>query len=61
MDTLLEAGARAGVGLYPVSPYHLSPPSQAGLLLGYAAMTETEIHAGIKGLAGVLNSVRTHF
>jgi len=44
-----------------VSPYYLSPPSRAGLLLGYAAMTETEIHAGIKGLAGVLNNIRTPF
>ena len=61
MDTLIEDGARAGIGLYPVSPYYLSPPSRAGLLLGYAAMTETEIHAGIKGLAGVLNNIHTPF
>jgi len=61
MDALIEDGARAGIGLYPVSPYYLSPPSRAGLLLGYAAMTETEIHAGIKGLAGVLNNIRTPF
>jgi len=30
--------ARAGVGVYSVEPFYLSPPKQLGLLLGYASM-----------------------
>ncbi|WP_089943357.1 MocR-like pyridoxine biosynthesis transcription factor PdxR [Candidatus Entotheonella palauensis] len=54
LDELIVAAARADVGLYPVTPYYMTPPSQAGLLLGYAAMTETDIRDGIERLAIVL-------
>lgn len=50
----IDRAARAGVGLYPVAPYYLHPPPQTGLLLGYAAMTEDEIRAGVRCLATVL-------
>jgi GntR family transcriptional regulator/MocR family aminotransferase len=52
---VIEQAARLGVGLYPVTPYYIEPPPRAGLLLGYASMTEAEIHAGIRGLATVLD------
>jgi GntR family transcriptional regulator/MocR family aminotransferase len=55
LDALIAAAARADVGLYAVTPYYMTPPSQAGLLLGYAAMTETDIRDGIERLARVLN------
>jgi GntR family transcriptional regulator/MocR family aminotransferase len=51
---VIDAAARVGVGLYPVTPYYLAPPPRAGLLLGYAAMTEQAIRAGIQRLARVL-------
>ena len=38
------------------SAYYLRPIDQAGLLLGYASMTETEIRAGIRRLAGIMRS-----
>jgi len=45
---IVEAAACAGVGVYPVGPYYLGKPRAAGLLLGYAALSEREIEAGIR-------------
>jgi len=42
------------VGLYPISPYYSRPPSRAGLLFGYASLTEAEIRAGIRLLSEVV-------
>ena len=47
-----------GVGLYPVTPYYLQPPSRAGLLLGYACLDEGDIRRGIAVLAQSLDKVR---
>jgi GntR family transcriptional regulator/MocR family aminotransferase len=55
VDRLIERAAYAGVGLYPVAPYYLEPPQRAGLLLGYASMTEGEIRAGVQRFAAVLD------
>jgi GntR family transcriptional regulator/MocR family aminotransferase len=55
VEMLIEDAARAGVGFYSVAPYYLHPPPRAGLLLGYAAMTEDEIRAGIQRLATILD------
>ena len=55
---LIQKAAEVGVGLYPVSPYYLTPPHLAGLLLGYAAMTESEIQVGIERLANVLDGMQ---
>jgi DNA-binding transcriptional MocR family regulator len=38
-----------------VTPYYLMPPPRAGLLLGYAAMAEDDIRAGVQRLAAVLD------
>ncbi|HZP36934.1 MAG TPA: PLP-dependent aminotransferase family protein [Methylomirabilota bacterium] len=58
----LEAGiaraARAGVGIYPVAPFYAVPPRRAGLLFGYAALTEAEIRAGVRRLADALEPAR---
>ncbi len=53
---LIRRARGAGVGIYPVTPYYLRPPRRAGLLLGYASMSETEIQAGIRQLAAILRS-----
>ena len=46
------ARARAlGVGLYSVAPLHASPPPRAGLLFGYASLSEADIRAGIRRMA----------
>jgi len=34
-----------------VAPYFAEAPRRAGLLFGYAALTETEIRAGVRRLA----------
>jgi len=51
---IVAAAAAAGVGVYPVDPYYLGAPPAAGLLLGYAALTEREIDAGIRQLRRAL-------
>ncbi len=51
---IIARAAAAGVGIYPISPYYARPPRRAGLLFGYASLTESEIRAGIRRLADVL-------
>jgi GntR family transcriptional regulator/MocR family aminotransferase len=58
LDELVREAARVGVGVYPIAPYYLEPPPRAGLLLGYAAMREVDIDAGIHRLASVLSERR---
>jgi GntR family transcriptional regulator/MocR family aminotransferase len=53
-DSVIARAARAGVGLYPITPYYSRPPRRAGLLFGYASLTEAEIRAGIRRFAAVL-------
>ena len=50
----IARAAKAGVGIYSVAPFYLQPPRRAGLLFGYASLTETEIRAGIRRLAELL-------
>src|SRR5262245_34935189 len=51
---VIARAARAGVGVYPVGPCYARPPQRAGLLMGYAALTEAEIRAGIRRLAEII-------
>jgi GntR family transcriptional regulator/MocR family aminotransferase len=51
---LIARAARSGVGIYSVAPFYAEPPRRAGLLFGYAALTEGEIRAGVRRLAEVL-------
>jgi GntR family transcriptional regulator/MocR family aminotransferase len=51
VGALVERAERAGVGIYSVAPYYAGSPPRAGLLLGYASMTERAIRAGIRKLA----------
>jgi GntR family transcriptional regulator/MocR family aminotransferase len=54
LDTTIERARRAGVGIYSIGPYYARPPRRAGLLFGYASLTEAEIRAGIRLLADVI-------
>jgi GntR family transcriptional regulator/MocR family aminotransferase len=54
LEVLIARAAQAGVGLYSITPYYLTPPQQAGLLLGYTSMTPGMIRAGIRRLATLL-------
>jgi GntR family transcriptional regulator/MocR family aminotransferase len=51
---LITRAARAGVGIYSVAPFYAQPPRRAGLLFGYAALSEGEIRAGVRRLAEVI-------
>ena len=53
LPALVARAAAAGVGIYPVAPYYATPPRRAGLLFGYASLSEAEIRAGIRRLAEV--------
>ena len=57
LPRLVNGAAEAGLGVYHVTPYYLHPPRRAGLLLGYASLTEREIRAGVRLLAEVVRSV----
>ena len=54
LEPLIARAAHAGVGLYPIGPYYANPPPRAGLLFGYASLTEADIRAGIRRLAEVV-------
>lgn len=54
VEALITRAAQAHVGLYSITPYYLTPPPQAGLLLGYTSMTPDAIRAGIRRLATLL-------
>jgi DNA-binding transcriptional MocR family regulator len=45
------------VGVYPVAPYYVRPPREAGLLVGYGSLNEREARAGVRVLAEVLRDM----
>ena len=47
-----------GVGIYPAAPFYAEPPAHAELLLGYAALDEAQIRAGIRELRHALDGLR---
>jgi GntR family transcriptional regulator / MocR family aminotransferase len=54
LSVLVKRAAARGLGLYPVTPYYLGQPPRAGLLLGYAGLTERQIREGVVVLGEVL-------
>ena len=52
--TVVEAAARAGVGIEDVTPYRISYPGPGGLIFGYATVNEQAIAEGVDILAGVI-------
>jgi GntR family transcriptional regulator/MocR family aminotransferase len=54
LDALIARAANAGVGIYSVAGSYAEPPRRAGLLFGYAALSEAEIRLGIRRLADAL-------
>jgi GntR family transcriptional regulator/MocR family aminotransferase len=55
---IIARAAKAGVGVYPIDPYYSKPPSRAGLLFGYAALSEADIRAGVRRFAAVVDDSR---
>jgi GntR family transcriptional regulator/MocR family aminotransferase len=56
VEVLRKRAEKVGVGVYSVAPYYSTPPPQAGLLLGYASLSEKEITEGVRRLASVLRT-----
>ena len=50
---VIEKAAAAGVGIYGISGYFLTPAARAGFMLGYSHMKESEIREGIRRLSEV--------
>jgi GntR family transcriptional regulator/MocR family aminotransferase len=52
--TVVEAAARAGVGIDAVGPYRITTPGPGGLIFGYATASEQAIAEGVDILARVI-------
>jgi len=59
VPSLVARAAASGVGIYPIDPYYLKPPQRAGLILGYAALNERDIRAGVRAFAEVFDASAT--
>jgi GntR family transcriptional regulator/MocR family aminotransferase len=55
--TVVDAAARAGVGIEGVTPYRISHPGPGGLIFGYATVSEAAIVEGIDILADVITGL----
>jgi GntR family transcriptional regulator/MocR family aminotransferase len=58
LDDLITCAADRGVGIYSIAPHYVKPPRTAGLLLGYAGLTEREIRDGVRLLGEAIVSLR---
>jgi GntR family transcriptional regulator / MocR family aminotransferase len=54
---LRQACRELGVGVYPASPFYASPPAEAQVLLGYAALPEETIREGVRRLRRALDTL----
>jgi GntR family transcriptional regulator/MocR family aminotransferase len=54
---VVDAAARAGVGIEGVAPYRISHPGPGGLILGYATVSEQAIAEGVDILARVMGEL----
>jgi GntR family transcriptional regulator/MocR family aminotransferase len=56
VPALIARAAEAGIGIYPLAPYYVRrPPPAGGLILGYAALSERDIRAGVRVFAEVVS------
>jgi GntR family transcriptional regulator/MocR family aminotransferase len=57
-DTAIaEAAASRGIGIRALSPLHLTPRGEPGLLLGFGRLSESQIEAAVGALASVIMAV----
>lgn len=54
IDRLVQCAAEVSVRLYPLSRYTVGASRQAGLVFGYARLTEREIVEGMRGVGRAL-------
>jgi GntR family transcriptional regulator/MocR family aminotransferase len=58
LEELLDRAVARRLGIYPIAPYYMRRPRRAGLLLGYACLSEREIREGIAVLADLLRRLQ---
>ena len=51
---LISRAAQAGVAIYSTAPYYLKPPERCELILGYGALADRDITAGIRALENAI-------
>jgi GntR family transcriptional regulator / MocR family aminotransferase len=56
-DRLIVYASERGLGLHPIAPHYKKPPRTPGLLLGYAALSVTEIEAAMRVLKECIKEV----
>ena len=56
LQGLIDAAQQRGVGLHPIGPCYLHPPSGSGLLLGYAGLAPKEIAAAMVRFGAALRA-----
>ena len=55
-DAFIAHAHSHGLGLHPIAPSYLSAPDRAGLLMGFAAMSTSEIRQGMEVFARCLDA-----
>ena len=56
MEAIRHRAAGKGVGVYSVAPHYVRPPRRAGLLFGYACLSERDIREGVSLLSTVVST-----
>lgn len=56
-QALIEHARQHSLGLYSIAPYYAEEPEGAGLLMGYASMSVTEIEEGVQVFARCLDEM----
>jgi DNA-binding transcriptional MocR family regulator len=51
---IAQAAAAQGIGVRPLSPLHLTPSKERGLLLGYGRLLESRIEEAVRALSSVV-------
>jgi GntR family transcriptional regulator/MocR family aminotransferase len=59
MEAIRHRAAGKGVGVYSVAPHYLRPPRGAGLLFGYACLSERDIREGVAVLSAAVREFFT--
>jgi GntR family transcriptional regulator/MocR family aminotransferase len=57
-ERVVEAAADRGLAVYGIAPYRISPPGPAGLIFGYATLSERELTEGVEILAAAIEASR---
>lgn len=58
-EAVVAAALRRGVGVYGVAPYRLAARGPAGLIFGYASLSERAIAEGVALLADAVAELRS--